>query len=150
MKLSKGGKIAIFIVSIPLLVLLIVIVYVTIDEINYSSSIEEVDTWCNRGNKLVGSDYWDWYYSDKGEQCVNAKANSKYYDIDIVQYRIDKCQYEAFKNYNSRWVSYCEVNDIEISITEDGEETCKIPSEQADRYDEILQKDKELCITRYK
>lgn len=98
---------------------------------------------------MVGSEYWEWYYSDKGEQCVNAKVDSKC-DIDIVQYRIDKCQYEAFKSYNSQWIDYCEVNDIEISVTEDGEKTCTIPSDKADKYNESLQKEEEMCITRYK
>lgn len=150
MKLSKGGKIAISIVSFPLVLLLIFIIYATIENVSSTTSIEQVGTLCSRGNDLNGSDYLEWYYSYKGEQCANAQADSKYYDVDIVQYRIDKCQYEALKSYNSKWIGYCEVNDIEISVTEDGEKTCKIPSDQADKYSEILQKDEELCITRYK
>lgn len=48
MKLSKGGKIAILIVSIPLMLLLILIFYLSILDINYKSSIEEVDALCSR------------------------------------------------------------------------------------------------------
>lgn len=107
-----------------------------------------VSMYCEDRYKLQGTEYTEWLYSAEGDLCI--EALSKNGQEDYKQYQIDKCQYNAAQTLSDIWISYCRTNKIKITTTEAGYETCEIPVDQANIFTDQLQKDKEMCITRYK
>lgn len=62
-----------------------------------------------------------------------------------TQTDIDQCINTAYEKYTQTFNNYCKANGIEFI---DGK--CTIPSVKASELKEEYQKDKELCVTRYK
>lgn len=58
---------------------------------------------------------------------------------------ISKCMDQAYQEYSSDWNRYCELNGIKIVNG-----SCSIPVEQKDKFDNILLRQRELCVSRYK
>jgi hypothetical protein len=61
------------------------------------------------------------------------------------EYDIDVCMNRAFDDYKTEWADFCKLNKIKVKNGE-----CSIPVIIANEFDSKHQREKEMCITRYK
>lgn len=75
----------------------------------------------------------------------NVEITDKYNVIIDTQSNIDTCMDNAHKEYSKRWNDYCKINKIQLKNGE-----CLLPAYAADQFNLELDKEKQLCVSRYK
>ncbi len=87
----------------------------------------------------------EWEWNDESVEWEGLELRTRE-DINI-----DACQNKAWESFHRNWINYCEINNIPITIDSETEmQTCQISVELANEFNRQLQKEKEMCITRYK